>query len=428
VRRRCLALLAVLCLLIPTPAGAGDRLAAAEGPAATVPLAPAARRYLVVLDPAAGPPAEQAMAHAGRLGVVPDQVYHAALDGYSASVPAGALAALLAEPGVRSVVPDRPVRAAGQATPTGVARVGGVPGAGRAGGRRGARVDADVAVLDSGIDPDHPDLHVAGGIDCTRGAGGVAGYGDGSGHGTHVAGTIGAVDDGRGVVGVAPGVRLWAVRVLDGQGQGLLSSVLCGIDWVTAHAEVIDVANLSLGAPGRRPAGAGARGCRTADPLHDAICRSVAAGITYTVAAGNAATDAGGIVPAAYDQVITVSALADFDGRPGRRGRPGCTDDQDDSFARFSNHGAAVDLIAPGTCIVSTWPGGGLATASGTSMAAPHAAGAAARHEAAHPADGPARVRAALLAAGGDDWDPRDDPDGRAEPLLHLPADGGVQR
>jgi subtilisin family serine protease len=234
-----------------------------------------------------------------------------------------------------------------------------------------------------------------------------------------VAGTIAAADDGRGVVGVAPGARLWAVRVLDSHGHGALSSVLCGIDWVTANARVIDVANLSLGSPGHKPAGSG---CRTGDAFHDAICRSVAAGVTYTVAAGNQATDAGRVVPAAYDEVLTVSALADFDGLPGGRGRDGCRRDQDDTLADFSNHGPAVDLIAPGACIVSTWPGGGLAMASGTSMAAPHVAGAAARIRAAHPGERPAQVRAALLAAAGTDWNPHDDPDGRAEPLLHLPA------
>jgi subtilisin len=405
-RRRCLPLLVLLCLLAPAPALAEPFPAQPAG------------RYLVILDPTSGAPAAQALTHAFLLGIAPDQVFQSALDGYSASVPAGALAALLALPGVRSVVPDLPVEAAGQQLPTGVARVEGIGASGGPDDDR-AKVNADVAVLDSGIDRHHPDLDVVGGVDCTHGAGGHAGYDDPNGHGTHVAGIAAAADDGQGVVGVAPGARLWAVRVLDEQGHGALSSVLCGIDWVTAHADVIDVANLSLGTPGRRPAGTG---CATGDVFHDAICRSVAAGVTYTVAAGNQATDAGQVMPAAYDEVLTVSALADFDGRPGGHAESGCQNDQDDSLADFSNHGAAVDLIAPGTCIVSTWPGGGLAMASGTSMAAPHVAGAAARVKAAHPAYRPAQVRSALLAAGGADWDAADDPDSRAEPLLHVPA------
>jgi subtilisin len=312
VRRRCLLLLCLLALpglLPPRP------------PAAQAQAAPG--RYLVSTDPAAGSAAAQAATHADRLGVRPERVFSSALEGYSATVPAGALAALRAQPGVRSVVPDRPVELASQTVSTGVARIGGGELVGDGGDRDAAApVDADVAVLDTGIDLRHPELLVAGGSDCTQGGeGGEGGYGDANGHGTHVAGTVAAADDGDGVVGVAPGARLWAVRVLDGQGRGTLASVLCGIDWVTARADVIEVANLSLGTPGERPSRL--NGCATGDPLHDAICRSVAAGVTYTVAAGNQAADAGASVPAAYDEVLTVSALADFDGRPGGRGGPG---------------------------------------------------------------------------------------------------------
>jgi hypothetical protein len=129
-------------------------------------------------------------------------------------------------------------------------------------------------------------------------------FDDQNGHGTHVAGTIGARDDDQGVVGVAPGARLWAVRVLDALGSGSLSQVVCGVDFVTANASVIEVANMSLSGRGSDPGS----GCKTGDALHDAICNSVKAGVTYVVAAGNSHEDASGWVPAAYEEVITVSS------------------------------------------------------------------------------------------------------------------------
>ena len=136
-------------------------------------------------------------------------------------------------------------------------------------------------------------------------------YLDLNGHGTHVAGTAAAKDNSIGVVGVAPGARLWAVRVLDAGGGGSWSSIICGIDWVTARADTIEVANMSLG-------GSGSEGSCTDHGLREAICRSTAAGVTYVVSAGNAAADAAGFVPATYDEVISVSAIADFDGQTGR--------------------------------------------------------------------------------------------------------------
>ena len=119
------------------------------------------------------------------------------------------------------------------------------------------RVDADVAVLDTGIDFDHPDLNLAMAVDCTWSGpkeGECAGTrDDGHGHGTHVAGTIGALDNEFGVVGVAPGVRLWAVKVLTNYGTGTTAQVVAGIDWVAGHASEIEVANMSLGGVGERP-------------------------------------------------------------------------------------------------------------------------------------------------------------------------------
>jgi subtilisin len=270
-------------------------------------------------------------------------------------------------------------------------------------------VNVDVAVLDTGIDLAHPDLVVAGGRNCASGKS----YADGNGHGTHVAGTIGAKDDANGVVGVAPGARLWAVRVLNNNGSGSWSSIICGVDWVTANAGTIEVANMSLGGTGTDT------GCNDGG-MHRAICNSVARGVTYAVAAGNESDDARNHVPAAYDEVITVSALADFNGKPGGGAAPTCRADQDDTFAAFSNFGADVDMIAPGVCILSTWRNGGYSTISGTSMATPHVAGAAGLYKSTHAGASPAQVKAALQAAGNSGWSSADDRDALKEPLLNV--------
>ena len=309
---------------------------------------------------------------------------------------------------------DRAVRIAAQTLPTGIDRIDGELSSTVSGNGSGS-VGVDVAVIDTGIDLDHPDLSVVGGRNCSTGRS----FDDGNGHGTHVAGTIAARDDTQSVVGVAPGARLYAVRVLNNAGSGSWSSVICGVDWVTANASTIEIANMSLGGSGSEPSGSG---CTTGDALHDAICRSVASGVTYAVAAGNSSQDARNFVPAAYDEVITVSALADFDGQPGGLGSPTCRSDVDDTFADFSNFGADVDLIAPGVCILSTWRRGGYATVSGTSMASPHVAGAAALYKANNSGASPSQVKTALQNAGNTNWDNGDDPDSTKEKLVNVAA------
>jgi subtilisin len=306
------------------------------------------------------------------------------------------------------------VRIAAQTLPTGINRIDGELSSTVSGNGSGS-VNVDVAVIDTGIDIDHPDLNVVGGMNCAPGSS----FDDNNGHGSHVAGTIAAKDDSQGVVGVAPGARLYAVRVLNPAGSGSFSSVICGIDWVTANASVIEVANMSLGGTGSEPRGTG---CNTGDALHDAVCNSVAAGVTYAVAAGNASDDAANHVPAAYNEVITVSALADFDGVPGGLGSPTCRSDVDDTFANFSNFGADVDLIAPGVCILSTYKRGGYTTISGTSMATPHVAGAAALYKATHAGASPAQVKTALQNAGNLNWNDVDDPDPTKERLVNVDA------
>jgi subtilisin family serine protease len=206
--------------------------------------------------------------------------------------------------------------------------------------------------------------------------GGRAGYGydfidndavagDCNGHGTHTAGTVGGS-----TYGVAKGVRLVAVRVLDCTGNGSYSQIIAGIDWVTAHAVKPAVANLSLGGP-------------TSRALTDAVAASIASGVTYAVAAGNGNVDACTTSPANVAQALTVAAS-----------------DSKDARASFSNYGTCVDLFAPGVSIRSAYNSSDTATAlmSGTSMASPHVAGAAALLLGANPALRPDQVAATLMA------------------------------
>jgi subtilisin len=370
-------------------------------------------RYIVVLKDFVASPTAVAQAQAKAQHAQVGFVYGAAIKGYSATLSSAAVRSLRTDPLVAAVVADRPVHMEAQRLPTGINRVDGERSSTVSGNGSGS-VNADIAIIDTGIDTNHPDLNVVGGVACNG-----SGFQDRNGHGTHVAGIAAARDNGVGVVGVAPGARLWAVRVLDASGSGSWSNVLCGVDWVTRNAARIEVANMSLGGSGSEPSGTG---CSTHDPLHDAICRSVAAGVTYAVAAGNSSINARRVVPAAYDEVITVSALADFNGKPGGGAAPTCRSDIDDTFANFSNYGSDIDLIAPGVCIYSTYIGDGYRTLSGTSMASPHVAGAAALYKASHPGASPSQVKSALRSAANFNWNNVDDPDGIKEPLLNVDA------
>ncbi|MFJ7263320.1 S8 family serine peptidase [Streptomyces globosus] len=189
---------------------------------------------------------------------------------------------------------------------------------------------------------------------------------DGNGHGTHVAGTIAGTAH-----GVAKKAKVVAVRVLDDNGSGTTEQVVAGIDWVTQHHSGPSVANMSLGG--------GAD-----EALDAAVKRAIASGVTFAVAAGNESADAGQKSPARVPEAITVASSTEGDEQSG-----------------FSNFGAVVDLYAPGSEITSAWHDSDTATKriSGTSMAAPHVAGAAAVHLAANPSATPKDIAAALSAA-----------------------------
>jgi subtilisin len=274
-------------------------------------------------------------------------------------------------------------------------------------------IDADVAVIDTGIDLNHPDLNVVMAINCTL-SGPFEGtcdgiQDDGNGHGTHVAGIIGAIDNDYGVVGVAPGVRLWSVKVLTNYGSGTTAQVIAGIDYVADNSEYIEVANMSLGGLGESEA------------MDLALSNTVGLlGVTFVVSAGNKAIDVSNYHPAGNPDAITVSALADFDGLPGGLSAAGCLTDIDDTLLYFSNFGAGVDITAPGACIYSTYKDGTYTTLSGTSMSSPYVAGAAALlASSTNPYYTPSEIKDILTTSGNYDWTD-DSPDGITEPLLDI--------
>jgi subtilisin family serine protease len=242
-------------------------------------------------------------------------------------------------------------------------------------------VNSTIAVIDTGIDLNYQDE-----LNVTYARNFVPGEltaDDGEGHGTHVAGTIAARDNDIGVVGVAPGARLWAIRVLDSQGSGAVSTVISGVDFACQYPGQVQVINLSLGG-GISPA------------LNSALRRCVSAGITVVVAAGNSTENAALSSPANESSVITVAALNDTDGRRGGLGAANKYG-SDDRFASFSNFGDVVDVIAPGTSILSTTRGHTYATLSGTSMATPHVSGLAALILSQYPGASPQAVRDAIV-------------------------------
>jgi subtilisin len=307
-----------------------------------------------------------------------DHRYSASLAGFAARLAVRQRDAIARDATVASVDDDKPVRLA----PTRSSRASSLAtGVKRVGGGAKAADGVAVAVLDTGVDLGHQDVSALVGTNCVGGANRrTSAVTDGHGHGTHVAGTIA----GRGGIGVAPGTTVYAVKVLDDQGRGSISQLICGIDWVTANAGrlAIRVANLSLGQPGSPDEGCGRS---SHDVLHKAICRSTDAGVVFVVAAGNDAADIAQDVPSGYPEVLAVTAMSDTDGLPGARGgNATCvSSERDDRFASFSNYArtatsAAHLVAAPGVCIRSSWPGGGYRTMSGTSMAAPHVSGAVA--------------------------------------------------
>ena len=304
-----------------------------------------------------------------------EHIYHHALNGFAIRLPAAEADRLASDTRFAMVADnqsfqtaDRTSTAPNHLTPFGIRRTG----ADRNATALRGQVDSDIAVLDTGIDPTHPDLNVVQSVSFVTG---VTTGADDSGHGTHVAGIASGIGAANQVIGMAPGSRLWAVKVLSSTGSGFVSDIIAGIDYVTEHAAEIKVVNMSISGTGSSD---GQCGRVNSDPYHAAICGAVAKGVVFVVAAGNGAADARTAVPAAYEEVIAVSAIADTDGLAGGQGAAASDGDADDAVARFSNFGSSVALAAPGVDVTSTWLGGTTHSLSGTSMAAPHVAGAVA--------------------------------------------------
>ena len=329
--------------------------------------------YIVVLKPARDAVAGQVRALAGKHSARVAATYSHALRGFAGTMTAAQARRMAADPAVAYVQPDVVHRASEtQANPPSY-------GLDRIDQRNRpldnsytyARTAADVRayIIDTGIRTTHTDFggRAVSGFDAVDG--GAAD--DCNGHGTHVAGTVGGAAH-----GVAKSVQLVAVRVLNCQGSGTTAQVIAGIDWVTANAAKPAVANMSLGG-----------GADTA--LDNAVRNSIGSGVSYAIAAGNGllgliALDACTQSPARVAEALTVSAT-----------------DSTDRKASWANRGTCVDLFAPGIGITSAWATGDAATntISGTSMAAPHVAGAAALYLSANPAATPAQVGSAIVGA-----------------------------
>ncbi len=353
------------------------------------------------------------------------QVYEKVLNGIAVKVPnESVIEAIERLPMVDYVENDVMTQAFAQTLPTGINRVDADMSSAKSGNGNGI-VDIDIAILDSGIDLKHSDLNVYHQKSfVTTNTGFYSLFGsrtsttanDDNGHGTHVAGIAAAKDNTVGSVGVAPGAKLWAIKVLDSKGTGPLSTVIKGIDYITQYANQIEVANLSLG-------------CECKSTAFDtAINNSVNAGIVFVVAAGNAGKDAITNSPANNPNVISVSAVGDSDGKCGGNG-PDTGYGKDDALASFSNYGSVVDIAAPGTKIYSTYKGNTYATMSGTSMASPHVAGAAALYLSNNPDASPLSVKNALMSQGSNSNTSCDgngygyfsgDKDSIREPLLYV--------
>ena len=282
-----------------------------------------------------------------------DHVYSTALQGFAGSLNANQLSKLRNDPNVAYIEADQMVSInqkgkpggggttqPAQETPWGITRVGGA----------GDGTGKTAWIIDTGIDLTHPDLNV----DATRGFsaftnGKDAGFNDGNGHGTHVAGTVAAKNNTIGVVGVAPNAKVVPVKVLGSRGSGSNSGVIAGVDWVASHGQPGEAANMSLGG--------GVSAALDAAVLN----ASNVSGVKFALAAGNETDNANNHSPARVNgpNIVTISAH-----------------DINNNFASFSNYGnPPVDFCAPGVSIKSTWKGSAYNTISGTSMATPHVCG-----------------------------------------------------
>ncbi|MFI2350338.1 S8 family peptidase [Streptomyces sp. NPDC019443] len=321
--------------------------------------------------------------HAADLGVTPKHTYRSVLEGFSTTMSRAKAAELAADPRVAYVEQNSTVRLnETQANATwGLDRVDqrNLP-LSKSYTYNTSASNVNAYIIDTGIRTSHSEFGGRASVGTDTVGGGQNGQ-DCQGHGTHVAGTVGGK-----TYGVAKGVKLIAVRVLNCSGSGTTAGVIAGVDWVTANAKKPAVANMSLGGSANTS-------------LDNAVKKSIASGVSYAIAAGNGniiglPANACNYSPARVPEAITVGAT-----------------DSSDRRASFSNYGTCLDLFAPGVNITSAWKDNDTATntISGTSMATPHTAGVAALYLSTHATATPAQVRDALVnnATSGKVQDPR---------------------
>jgi subtilisin family serine protease len=275
--------------------------------------------------------------------------YRSAIRGFAGAIPEARLQALRQDSRVAYIEEDQAVQVNAQTIPWGISNVAATTSSTLAGNGSGTVSGPTVFIIDTGI-ANHADLTVVGHVNYASGQ-----NTDCNGHGTHVAGTVGAKDDANYVVGVAPGVALFGVKVLGCNGSGTWSGVIAGMDFVSGHSAARKVANMSLGGG-------------YSQAVNDAAARLVANNVAVAVAAGNNGADAKDYSPASEPSVLTVAAH-----------------DSSNVNASWSNFGSVIDLSGPGVSVLSTSSSGGTTTYSGTSMASPHVAGALALYLANNP-------------------------------------------
>ena len=326
-------------------------------------------RYIVVLEDGVQDPTAVAREHAQRHGAEVLRTYRHAIKGYAARLPEVRLEEVRADGRVAYVEPDQTTQTTAQTIPWGIDKIDADKSSTKAGDGSGAVRNVNAYIIDSGIYK-HADLRV---VNHVNFAGDGKNY-DCDGHGTHVAGTVAAKDNAGTVVGAAPGAPLTGVKVLDCWGSGTVSGAIEGVDWVTANAVRPAIANISLGS-----------GLSTA--FDEAVSKSAASGVFYSIAAGNEGADACKSSPsragAGTDNgIATVAATNKQDAEP-----------------YWSNYGSCVDIWAPGAGVLSTKKGGGTTKMSGTSQAAPHVGGGAALYLSKNTAASPATIEGALTSS-----------------------------
>ncbi|MFD7123921.1 S8 family peptidase [Streptomyces anulatus] len=372
-RRIAGAIAAATTLALAVGAGAALPAQAAPSPEGRVLHAGAAGAipgsYIVTLKETAGFRASAAQGKkliAGYGGRI-ERTYTSALNGYAAQLGSTEAKRLAADPAVASVEQNQKVHSTATQTdaPWGLDRIDqpNLPLNGTFTYPDSAGVDTTVYVLDTGVRITHQDIvgRASNGYDFVDNDNVAQ---DGNGHGTHVATTAAGT-----VYGVAKKAKIVAVRVLNNSGSGTTAGVIAGVDWITANHVASSVANVSLGGG-------------PSTTLDNAVRRSIASGVTYSIAAGNSNAPASGFSPARVETALTVGATTRADAR-----------------ATYSNHGPLVDLFAPGSDITAGWATSDTATytGNGTSFAAPHVAGAAAVYLTNHPGASPAAVGTALV-------------------------------